>query len=228
MTEYCTVADISEWYDPESYRDVQNFSKTDWFVALTSRKSARGFDEHFLRSFFTDDQRWDWYQNQAVCSKRKAESLVGHYTDPLVSDIGEPLEEVDSSLVFDTDLFHPTGECRVLLVDPRASDPALISAFSEWLMSIRKIHPYPISIPGKKALNAHFNEHHFKKWQSYHVLECFDLDMWATIHGMKMLPHERLCGLFMGEMYTGNSKFWGVEARKSAKKAVNAATALGF
>ncbi len=224
MASYCKEEEILSWFSSKAYSEAQHFSDREWFIALRYRRDFDEFDELLLKKSLLPEQRWKMFFADLPCSKADISALSSHFSQPSVAGFTEALEEVEATQVINTSLLYPTGEMRVLVINPNAPDKTLLTAFHQWLGSLRAEHQLPLKNRGRGKLKAHVSENMLGEWWQKHILECFDIDLWAKIHGRNPLPHDKLCKLLMG----GQDKDWGRAARDKKKQVLGALMMLGL
>jgi hypothetical protein len=202
------------WFNLYDYRIAREFNDHEWAKTLRCRSSwFDAWGDGFLKGEPNAEELWDAYLTEALPSRlvRRPQAQ---------SDEQSPLLDITHD--FPSRRFRARYEwsinlegCRMLLVDPGASDAILRKQFSSWLIDQRKKANTPRR-RGPKAANFAITSRRLRSWADDKLLPVWDLDFYAKVFGLSKLTPKTLCDAVDVNVNIG-SKDWARAARSKAE-----------
>jgi hypothetical protein len=223
-----TTEDLS-WFDRNDYAVARGFDSREWFAALSIRDKALQLEKsESYKKAWPQEKRWENFNTERIPTQ---ENLSQYLPDNItIANIisGGVYAELDVSKTGENAKSYADEGWKILAVNPTAPHPLLLAQLKDWVVSLPNPHPPGIKRRGRPADNIEITQLHLDTWKSYSVLECLDIDLWASIFMKAELPSEKLYGLVTGPEITVGAKDWGDAARDASKMAILALQLLAY
>jgi hypothetical protein len=198
--------EVPSWFNPRDYDAARNFGISEWTEMLVRRQNGL--------SSQLKPVDWTQFLNDVLPSRlnpiNSDQPSVPHSA---IIDITDSLRSKRFRRRFEWNVVH--GD-RILLVDPRASDPKLQQNFLEWLAKERQRNRPPVKRRGRKAMNFELKPGFLLSLSQSKVLEVWDLDFYARVFDVGTLRADVLCGA-IGISEKIDPFEWAKSTRKKTK-----------
>jgi hypothetical protein len=137
---------------------------------------------------------------------------------PLLEDITEQIAGLDKD---EASAWAIHFGVRFLRVNRIVPNKDLKQAFDRWLRKSRIRAPRRMSRRRRPSSNVIITSRRLKSWTAYNILGVMDLDLCATLFGVRRLSHQELCDYLIDPKRLGkvDPKDWGRTARIKAEEA---------
>jgi hypothetical protein len=223
LTKSCQLkkSDCS-WFERDAYEAQRQFALDDWATMLTLRVGARdNYQTHPIIDTEQKKQFWDQYSKFVSPKWSREKKPLGLFpalpwrgpalVDATHDTLGPEREKIVTWQV-------AMSGCRVLLVNPWASDDFLKEQFEKWLRQFRAEFHVPFKRRGRRGTNLGVTKLHFDTWANHSILAVFDLDFYAEVVRKRPLSMVDLYSL-IGPT-SKDAEEWAKEARKYLHAAV--------
>ena len=181
------LGEIREWFNPDDYSYVTEFTLEDWYQALSFRKRNADYIDGDLSGLFPDQFLWESFNSKRVPTKENLYRLVPDPSEGIPREASLAFEELRPPDVGTKAKYYSKDGWVILAVDPSAPDTRIDRLIEQWKLKFREEHPLPIKRQGPSNFNLEITKIHLDRWCNHHILEVFDIKFWAKTIG-KIVP----------------------------------------